>query len=472
MTEISDANSLAAWLEQRPPEFACSLGARIALRMTPILGSALYADQAARRGRIVLPSFRALAAASFGGAWPGRFVEMRQAARSAARSAEDAMSETFNEGQMNVIDSVEVVPEEYRYIHEMKADANALGVALSAVDVIAKAVQATADMIDASNGIASSDAVLESVIAAGNAGHSAVDGANGYEELHSEPEDDNDENPTTPRHIYDFWKAVEGDARFLEASTVQEGPTAAPVDGLQKMSLWLDGIPVWASRQWALFKDDLPDEEGWNVWVDWYEARWAGRPGDAGLELARVTIGEEDWEKGPAHVNAMIDGMIKGQSEPITLAISHGFEQLEETEEIVDLASHAARIRRALPDDPSQVIGATKEMLEATMKTILHRRGCEVKGTISFPNLVERCFSELDIANVSDATAIADRPVQEVAKAAKEMLLAANKLRNRAGTGHGRVVGQEPSVANTDAALVASTGMVLAAWLLRHGDQV
>ena len=26
MTEISDANSLAAWLEQRPPEFACSLG--------------------------------------------------------------------------------------------------------------------------------------------------------------------------------------------------------------------------------------------------------------------------------------------------------------------------------------------------------------------------------------------------------------------------------------------------------------
>jgi len=48
------------------------------------------------------------------------------------------------------------------------------------------------------------------------------------------------------------------------------------------------------------------------------------------------------------------------------------------------------------------------------------------------------------------------------------MIEAANELRNLAGTGHGRVVGEAESVSEADANLVASSGLVLAAWLARH----
>ena len=48
------------------------------------------------------------------------------------------------------------------------------------------------------------------------------------------------------------------------------------------------------------------------------------------------------------------------------------------------------------------------------------------------------------------------------------MIETANELRNRVGTGHGRVAGKEPVVTATDAGLIASAGLILAAWLLRH----
>ena len=48
------------------------------------------------------------------------------------------------------------------------------------------------------------------------------------------------------------------------------------------------------------------------------------------------------------------------------------------------------------------------------------------------------------------------------------MIQTANELRNIAGTGHGRVVGNEPVVTAADASLVASAGFILVAWLLHH----
>jgi hypothetical protein len=47
------------------------------------------------------------------------------------------------------------------------------------------------------------------------------------------------------------------------------------------------------------------------------------------------------------------------------------------------------------------------------------------------------------------------------------MIETANELRNLAGTGHGRVVGEEVEIRASDASLVASNGLVLAAWLIR-----
>ena len=48
-------------------------------------------------------------------------------------------------------------------------------------------------MIDAGSGIASVDAIVESVLEAGNAAHWAVDGANGYQEFRSVADSDGEE---------------------------------------------------------------------------------------------------------------------------------------------------------------------------------------------------------------------------------------------------------------------------------------
>ena len=51
------------------------------------------------------------------------------------------------------------------------------------------------------------------------------------------------------------------------------------------------------------------------------------------------------------------------------------------------------------------------------------------------------------------------------------MIETVNELRNWAGTGHGHVVGKEPEITEADASLVASTGLILAAWLLRQYEE-
>ena len=153
------------------------------MRTAPILNDALCTDDMSRRARIILPSFRALAALNFAGTWPRRFGDMRQAARTAARRSGEAMAATFNESQVNVIDGLEAVPEERFYIHEMELERDAVSAASHAVDTIAHAVRAASEMIDAENGIACVDAIVKSVVEAAISAHWAVDGANGYEEF-------------------------------------------------------------------------------------------------------------------------------------------------------------------------------------------------------------------------------------------------------------------------------------------------
>ena len=50
----------------------------------------------------------------------------------------------------------------------------------------------------------------------------------------------------------------------------------------------------------------LAAKEDWDVWIDWYEDRLAGRIRDEERELAYVQIKEALWDQGPAIVNAEI----------------------------------------------------------------------------------------------------------------------------------------------------------------------
>ena len=221
------------------------------------------------------------------------------------------MGETFNEGQMNLIHGREAVPEEFLYIRNLEAEAEALGVASSAVDAIAHALQVAIHHADSSKGTSGPDGIRDSVLAAANAAHFAVDGANGYAEFRSGLLEDSKSGQEVPAHILDFWKAVERDVLQVEEKWKETGNPETAVQELSGMALWLGGIPTWASDRWAEFTDDLPSEESWSVWIDWYEARLAGRLDDATLGAERVTIPDVDWKQGPAHVNSIIANSMK-----------------------------------------------------------------------------------------------------------------------------------------------------------------
>ena len=242
---------------------------------------------------------------------------------------------------------------------------------------------------------------------------------------------------------------------------------------LSEEPLRIGGTPVWASKRWADFKDRLPDTEGWQVWTGWYEARLAGRRLDAALETDLLMIPDEEWRQGPVHINAIIAKLIESRSDPLLAAVARGFEDLEAVRQVssIDLTQHMDRIRDALPNDPYQAIGATKDMLEATMKTILDRRGDGETDKLGFSDLTTRCLTELQLRGSSPPATEGERHLRKIASSAQRMIETANELRNRAGTGHGRVAGKEPVVTGADAGLVASVGLILAAWLLRHDSE-
>lgn len=395
-------------------------------------------------------------------------MEILEIARATAREVRVAIQETSNIIQLGIVEYKEVMGDEIPFaIADLEANARSFFVAELAFEAAVHAVQAANDAVDAARGIASPDASIEAATSAVVAAHDAVDRFHGGHELFPTLNDEEEDHTDLPPHIAELWKSVEGDAGFLDTGDGEMG-LADVVFGLSVTELWVTKIPVWVGRQWADLKDQLPEDEGWQVWTDWYEARLVGRSADESLEFKRLTIPEKDWTQGPSHVNAEINRLIEEKTDPLVLAITRGFEELGAVKEVIDLTPYVNRIRNALPNDPSQVIGTTKEMLEATMKTILWRRGHEETGNIDFPDLLTRCLAELRLTGTSPPGTEIEGYQRKIISCAKKMIEAANELRNRAGTGHGRVIGEEPVVSAEDADLVASTGLILAAWLLRH----
>ncbi|MEM8624184.1 MAG: hypothetical protein AAGG47_11755 [Pseudomonadota bacterium] len=70
-------------------------------------------------------------------------------------------------------------------------------------------------------------------------------------------------------------------------------------------------------ERWYDLRSPLEARQGerWEVWTSWYQGRLDGdkqAPIDISLEKRRVLIPNEDWNNGPAHVNALIDNLSCG----------------------------------------------------------------------------------------------------------------------------------------------------------------
>ena len=461
-------------MKDQKPDFACILAVRAAFRVTPLLVEALRDDKAERCASIILPSFRMLAVASAGAVWPTHVSEIRKFFQPNINEVGDAIEKEYEAAQLGAIEYREISDPPFHEASDLETDARGLSVAQSALAAIQHAVQAVIDADDISRDIASPHAAVEAAVAACMAAHSAIDGVHDYAECRAVLMDDAGDEYETMPHIVEFWKAIGRDVQFLESRGKEQVASVDAVNSLSEKPLWSEDIPVWVSRKWASFRDELLGNKGWWVWTDWYETRLRGETLNKTLEYHRITIPEEDWQQGPPHVNVIIAKLLETETDPLVVAVSRGFEELDMVQQTasVDLSAHVSRIRTALPSDPHQAIGATKEMLESTMKTILDRRGRKVEENIKFPRLTNLCLNELGLVNPSHPTTTSEGYLRKVASSAQHIINALNEYRGCAGTGHGRAVGSEPVVTASDASLAVSAGLILAAWLLRHDKGV
>lgn len=275
MAEITDSKSLQAWLKTRPPEDAVLIAARAALRVLPLVGSNLARNSERRRAEIVLPTFRAMAVASFAGKWPRLVTEVRAAADAAARPLSDAASTAAIGGDPKVVIA-------------------ALGAAFTA-----QAAAGSADTFD---------------IAARTADYAAQTARRAEGGFFS---DDFSDDFAKGDHTV-IWRSVASDATALEGGSTLEALGTSPIwqvayDGMS-VTFQRDAVthtPLWATEAWSAQKQHLlAANEDWQVWTDWYDAILEGRPLDPDLELKKALIPDDVWRQGPAVVNAEIARLI------------------------------------------------------------------------------------------------------------------------------------------------------------------
>lgn len=255
MIEITDRDSLLAWLRTRPREDAVLIAARAALRVLPQAGATLDHDAGERRADTILPIVRATVCARLAGEWPRLATQLRAAADAATATP---------------------IPR-----------AAAVLAAVRAALAAGRPDEASVSEVAA--------AAAFSVVSAGTSANATGSAAG------------------------DVWGSVSSDATARENGTSNEQLGAAalwPGFPFSDGSTFSDGsmfsgTPAWATDRWKQLKQHLlAADEGWEVWTDWYDALLAGRPQDPDLELAKALIPDEVWQQGPAALNAEIARLI------------------------------------------------------------------------------------------------------------------------------------------------------------------
>jgi hypothetical protein len=127
--------------------------------------------------------------------------------------------------------------------------------------------------------------------------------------------------------------------------------------------LWPKRTPEWAVLLWDELKHLLLSEnEGWEVWTRWYEARLSGAASSNQMEVARATTPDDAWQQSPAEVNRQIAERIDSaqgeERRPARLQGAHAVGQaraigtltLNATAEVIPNAAIEAAVSRIRSD--------------------------------------------------------------------------------------------------------------------------
>jgi len=133
---------------------------------------------------------------------------------------------------------------------------------------------------------------------------------------------------------------------------------------------------------------------------------------------------------------------------------------------IEDVDAHAARIRRALHDDPEQAIGSAKELLESVLKAILGLHGNGPETKVEIPKLAKDASERLGLhagGHRDDEPGANQR--RRLFTALNSIVILTAELRNAGfGTGHGG--SQRPALDLATARLVVSSAVTVATFYM------
>jgi hypothetical protein len=133
------------------------------------------------------------------------------------------------------------------------------------------------------------------------------------------------------------------------------------------------------------------------------------------------------------------------------------------------IEAHADRLERARRDgDLTLLIGSAKDLVETIAKIVLELGGEVAASNAELPGLLTKAHVALD--RLPGQGAAVEAPVRNIAQGAKTIISQLPELRNRFGTGHGRVL--KPQVDEELAFLCLDAALLWARWALRRLEQL
>ncbi len=109
------------------------------------------------------------------------------------------------------------------------------------------------------------------------------------------------------RRLADEWARI----RFEASEIAVRG-----VKSIAEAPLFAEHESYYAREALAELQANLPDDNDWDVWIDWYKERLHGGSRGEGYELVFASVPREAWSKGPAAANAWIKAHLPRASEP------------------------------------------------------------------------------------------------------------------------------------------------------------
>lgn len=158
-----------------------------------------------------------------------------------------------------------------------------------------------------------------------------------------------------------------------------------------------------------------------------------------------------------------IDGIIRPSSQSIILDT---FDSTTDSYDENHFAEYTDRIKNSIETDPALAIGSSKELVEATLKTILKKKNVQFDKNDDMPKLLKKVQKELELVpkEVDSAKKGADA-IKIVLNNLGSIVVKTAELRNLYGTGHGKGQGNN-GLWSRHAKLVVGASVTLCTFLL------